>query len=59
MENIHKECISIITSIIAQQRAICSICTKLYGEDAVITKEAKEKLNKYVAGFHKYKNKCN
>lgn len=56
--NITKECMYLITSIVRQQKIICQIYTKLYGENAQETKDAKAKLNKYTAALNLYKARC-
>ena len=54
--NLAKECKDLLLSIIKQQRTLCRICVKLYGESADITKDAQARLNKYVSAFHTYYN---
>ena len=60
MENnidIAKECMYLITSIVRQQKIICQICTKVYGKNADITKDALAKLEKYSKALQLYKER--
>ena len=54
--NLMEECKELLLSIIKQQRTLCRICIKLYGEGAPITQDAQARLNKYVSAFHTYYN---
>ena len=58
MNDFKKECLNLINSIIDQQRIICRICIKLYGENADITKNALSKLGKYSMALQEYKERC-